>query len=116
MRVLVVEDDLLYQQAIRKAFDKAHLKIVHISSNCKDAKEYAGKFDAAVVDISLGDGNGLDLVEDHLKQFQKPIIFYSDTTYEKYVERARALGAALCSKNSSINQLVAQVKKSQIIG
>ena len=113
MDILVVEDDLIYQQAITKAFKKAELNIVHLSSNCQDAREYEGKFDAAVVDISLGDGSGLDLVEEHLKQFQKPIIFYSDTTLEDYIKRAQQLGAALCSKNAAISKLVTQVKKTK---
>lgn len=66
-KILVVEDELLLNKQITGYLGKHNANVVNVDS-FTEAKSILGKqtFDFALVDMNLGDGNGLDLLRDQL--------------------------------------------------
>ena len=64
MRILVVEDDALVADAIRRGLDKAGYAVDHVDSAEHAASALAAEsFDLAVVDIGLPGADGLTLLQ-----------------------------------------------------
>jgi CheY-like chemotaxis protein len=61
LRVLVVDDDSAVRSMIATALELQGAR-VHASPSCEDARTVEGDFDLALVDLSLGDGRGDELI------------------------------------------------------
>lgn len=98
IRVFVADDHPAIQEALRDAIGEAmDMEICGTSPSVEEALQKIGKYrpDVAVVDISLKDGHGLDL----LRQIQETwpdveAIVYSMYDEEVYAERAVYAGAS----------------------
>jgi len=69
--ILLVDDHALLRQGLRRAFDQTDdLLVVAEASGLAQARvlEHSHRPDVAVVDINLGDGNGIDFVSDMRKR------------------------------------------------
>lgn len=64
LSILLIEDDKLISRAWSLGLNQSGYQVVSASS-LKTAKDLLSqrKFDAAIVDVNLGDGNGLDLLK-----------------------------------------------------
>jgi two-component system, OmpR family, response regulator len=63
MRILVVEDDALVRDAVRRALVAAGFAVDHVpSAEAADAALLASHFDVAVLDIGLPGDDGLQLM------------------------------------------------------
>lgn len=92
MRVLVIEDDHLLARAVARVL-APYGYAVTIVHDCASARA-AEPVDAAIVDIDLPDGNGVDLADELLQAGRIHVsVFFSATTDTKTIERAKARGA-----------------------
>ena len=98
-RVLIVDDHPLMRQAVREiVLEDSNLQICGEAANVQSAMELAGRLlpELAIVDISLGTGNGLELIR-QLKAADPAIrilvlSMHDEATYAERVVRAGAHG------------------------
>lgn len=89
MKILIIEDDLSFQEILRKTLEKERY-IVEVAPNYRTGliklSDYT--YDCILLDINLPDGNGLDLLRE-LKEMKKTgslIIISARDTIEDKVE------------------------------
>jgi DNA-binding NtrC family response regulator len=76
-RLLIVDDDISLRTALFKFFQRLDYQVITASS-LKEAKNFSGSqniFDLAIIDLSLQDGSGLELVK-HIRQAQPQCILF----------------------------------------
>jgi DNA-binding NarL/FixJ family response regulator len=120
--VFIVDDHELVRQGLRQLIEgEIDLKLCGEASNVSDALKMRSslKPDVAIVDISLPDGNGLDLIKQlHSWLPKMHIIALSMHDDEIYAERALNNGASgYINKQDSAKQLligIRQVLKNKI--
>jgi DNA-binding NarL/FixJ family response regulator len=121
-KVFIVDDHELVRQGLRQLIDgEVDLKLCGEASNVDEALKMRALInpDVAIVDISLPDGNGLDLIKKlHYWKPQMQIIALSMHDDELYAERAINNGASgYINKQDSAQKLllgIREVIKNQI--
>ncbi|MBA6263792.1 response regulator transcription factor [Colwellia sp. Bg11-12] len=121
-KVFIVDDHELVRQGLRQLIDgEVDLKLCGEASNVDEALKMRSLInpDVAIVDISLPDGNGLDLIKKlHYWKPQMQIIALSMHDDELYAERAINNGASgYINKQDSAQKLllgIREVIKNQI--
>lgn len=113
MRVLLVEDDRVLAQSLKKFLEMNGIK-VELAYSFSDAVDLLErkKYDLYVLDVNLGDGDGIDLLED-LRRFKDdtPTIFISALTDIKNVTRGFNAGAEdYIKKPFDPEELVVRIK------
>lgn len=109
MRILLIEDEDLLARNISRALQRVEA-VVRRAGNAEAAREAlaAGDYDLVIADISLGDGDGLDLLGAAAPILgQTPVIVM--TGQDSVVNRSRAEGlsvAAFLSKPFALARLV----------
>jgi len=109
MRLLLIEDEDLLARNISRALQRAGAEVQR-AGNAATAREAlaAGNYDLVIADISLGDGNGLDLLAEASPVLgQTPVIVM--TGQDSVLNRSRAEGlsvAAFLSKPFALARLV----------
>ena len=104
-RVLLVEDDPVIARGLDRRFRSTGLE-VELASTLQEALSVAGHFDAAVIDLHLPDGSGLQL-HDALSaggRLERAIFFSATTIQEEREEAARR--GEFVPKDASVDQLV----------
>ncbi len=114
IRVLLVDDHSLIRSALRLLFERDPcIEIVHECASVQEVRQtqsVAHKWDVVLLDLSLRDGSGLDLVEE-LSLLGKVIVLTMHVE-SAYLARAVALGASgFLVKDSSPEDLIAIVKR-----
>jgi len=94
IRVLVVDDHPTVLQGLGRLLEPEGIMVCAEAGNCADALASAKEqhFDMALVDLSLGDEDGIPLIADLDKQ-ALPSLAYSIHEDEHHVKRAIAAGA-----------------------
>lgn len=113
MRVLLVEDDRVLAQSLKKFLEMNGIK-VELAYSFSDAVDLLErkKYDLYVLDVNLGDGDGIELLED-LRRFKDdtPTIFISALTDIKNVTRGFNAGAEdYIKKPFDPEELVVRIK------
>jgi CheY-like chemotaxis protein len=93
--VLVVEDDPVIRRSLIRALasDGFSAQAVH---TCSAARELAGRFDWAVLDVDLTDGTGTQLASELLSRgMTSNIVFFTGSNDRTLLARARGLGQLL---------------------
>ncbi len=94
-RVLLVEDDRILAQSLAKYLEMSgfDVTVAYSFSNAVDELERR-KFDVYILDVNLGDGDGIELLED-LRNFRDdtPTIFISALTDIQTITRGFNAGA-----------------------
>ncbi len=91
--LLVVEDDQVDLQAFKRLVKSKHLPyIVTFASSIKEAKRHLAdnKFDLILLDYNLGDGTGLEILEEIKRT---PIVFVTGSGDEETAVHAMKMGA-----------------------
>ena len=108
-RVLLIDDHPLFRQGIRLALEgDGEFRIAAEAATVADAKAAAGdRFDVAVVDISLPDGSGIDLISWLRHEYPNlPILVMSMHDSAEFVRNAFRCGATgYLTKGSSASEL-----------
>ena len=100
MNILIVEDEPLVAQGIKRTLSKCEItNLIEIANNFKEAEQkinFNATFDLILLDIFLGKNslNGLDLCETIRKKNSRiPIIILTAAQSLRFLERAFKLGA-----------------------
>ncbi|WP_168427363.1 response regulator [Candidatus Colwellia aromaticivorans] len=115
-KVFIVDDHELVRQGLRQLIEgEIDLKLCGEAANVSDALKMRSSLrpDVAIVDISLPDGNGLDLIKQlHSWQPQMRIIALSMHDDELYAERAINNGASgYINKQDSAQKLLVGIRQ-----
>lgn len=100
MRILLIEDEDLLARNIARALDRIGADVWRAATSAAAREALAsGGYDLVIADISLGDGNGLDLLDEAAPRLrQTPVIVM--TGQDSVVNRSRAerlsVSAFLC--------------------
>jgi DNA-binding NarL/FixJ family response regulator len=96
-RILIVDDHPLFREGLRQLIDhEADLKVCGESPDAESAREAIAQLkpDLAIVDISLGGANGIDLIKSLKAEHEElPVLVVSMHDESLYAERALRAGA-----------------------
>lgn len=113
MQILLVEDDELIAKALTYSFKQNEYNLVH-KTNIKDTSNFLQneKIEFIILDISLPDGNGLDLYNNIIKKLNIPTIFLTAKDDEETIVKGLELGAEdYITKPFSTKELIVRMKK-----
>jgi two-component system, NarL family, invasion response regulator UvrY len=116
IKILVVDDHSIVREGLKQILaDSAEMVVAGEASSGQEAmqKIRAGGFDMVIMDISLPDRNGLEILEQVKVIFPKlPILILSMHAEEQYATRAFKAGASgYLTKESASEQLIAAIHK-----
>jgi DNA-binding NarL/FixJ family response regulator len=116
IKILVVDDHSIVREGLKQILaDSAEMIVAGEASSGQEAmqKIRAGGFDMVVMDISLPDRNGLEVLE-QVKAFSPKlqVLILSMHAEEQYATRAFKAGASgYLTKESASEQLIAAIQK-----
>jgi len=115
-KVFIVDDHELVRQGLRQLINgEVDLQVCGEASSVKDALQMRTSLspDVAIIDISLPDGNGLDLIKQlHNWKPHMQIIAFSMHDDELYAERALNNGAkGYINKQASAQKLLVAIRQ-----
>lgn len=113
MQILLVEDDELIAKGLTYSFKQNEYNLVH-KTNIKDTSNFLQneKIEFIILDISLPDGNGLDLYNNIIKKLNIPTIFLTAKDDEETIVKGLELGAEdYITKPFSTKELIVRMKK-----
>lgn len=116
MNIALTDDHEIIREGLKKILTKqADLKIVAEAANAKELETLLEKEDVDLVmlDISLPDKSGLDIIKDIKKRFSDvKILMFSIYPDEKFAKRALGMGAdGYLSKNAKPSEIINAVRK-----
>lgn len=107
-RLLVVEDDVTVARALSRTLARRGFSVA-LARSCSAARALAQRFDFAVLDLDLPDGNGVDLARALLDAEKvRSVLFFTGSREPALLGRARALGLVIM-KSSGSAEVLAQL-------
>lgn len=109
-RILIIDDHAIVRDGLKRTFEsQSYVVAFGEASTRSEALQLAREqdWDLAVLDLSLGEENGLDVLKD-LKQIipRLPVLIFSMHAEEQYARRAFTAGASgYLTKDSSTAEL-----------
>lgn len=113
MDILLVEDNLNIIKGLKYSFDKNNYNLIY-KTTINDAKKWLenNQVNLIILDITLPDGNGLDLYEDTIKSLNIPTIFLTARDDEETIVKGLNIGAEdYITKPFSTKELLARINK-----
>lgn len=113
MVILLIEDNFSIVRGLEYAF-VSNGYVFHACGSVKETKKYlsSSTADLIVLDITLPDGNGLNLYEEYLSPKQIPTIFLTAEDDEEIIVKGLNLGADdYITKPFSTKELLARVNR-----
>lgn len=113
MKILLVEDDEMIGKGLIYTFEQNRHEIV-CKTSVKATKEFlnTSKPDFIILDITLPDGNGLELYESTISSLKIPTIFLTAKDDENNVVKGLELGAEdYITKPFFVKELLARINK-----
>jgi ActR/RegA family two-component response regulator len=105
-RLLVVEDDVTVARALSRTLARRGFSVA-IARSCAAARALAQRFDFAVLDLDLPDGNGVDLARHLIASGRVPsVLFFTGTSDAALLSRARRVGSVIM-KSSGTSPILA---------
>lgn len=110
-KILIVEDQKIIIKSLELNLGKNY-EVSSLSSFAQAANFDVSKYDLALIDISLGDGSGLDLYEIFKEYKDIPIIFLTANDEETTIVKALDMGADdYITKPFTLGELNARIRK-----
>jgi ActR/RegA family two-component response regulator len=105
-RLLVVEDDVTVARALSRTLARRGFSVA-IARSCTAARALAGRFDFAILDLDLPDGNGVDLAHHLIANDRVPsVVFFSGTNDAALLAHARRVGTVVI-KSAGTSEILA---------
>jgi len=104
MKILIIEDEILIQQSLKKLLVKRGIE-VDVSSDGKNAISliYQNKYDRIICDLMLHDITGFDIIEESKKIYtvddiKKIFIIMTAYSSQQVLEKAKQYGCKILNK------------------
>lgn len=114
MNILLVEDNITTVKGLKYAFEKNNYNLAY-TTTIFDANNYLknnSNIDLIILDITLPDGNGIQLFEEKIKKLEIPTIFLTAKDDEETVVKGLTIGAEdYITKPFSTKELLARINK-----
>ena len=114
MNILLVEDNITIVKGLKYAFEKNNYNLAY-TTTIFDANNYLknnSNIDLIILDITLPDGNGIQLFEEKIKKLEIPTIFLTAKDDEEPVVKGLTIGAEdYITKPFSTKELLARINK-----
>lgn len=114
MNILLVEDNITIVKGLKYAFEKSNYNLAY-TTTIFDANNYLknnSNIDLIILDITLPDGNGIQLFEEKIKKLEIPTIFLTAKDDEETVVKGLTIGAEdYITKPFSTKELLARINK-----
>ena len=113
MLILLVEDNLRVADGLKYTLTQNNYKVVN-AFTFKETKEYLinNKPDLIILDITLPDGNGIELYENIIKEKNIPTIFLTARDDEETIVKGLNIGAEdYMTKPFSTKELLARINR-----
>ena len=114
MNILLVEDTESIIKGLKYSFEKNNYNLT-VKTTVKDSKDYLASnsdIDLVILDITLPDGNGLDLFTETIKSLNIPTIFLTAKDDEDDIVKGFDVGAEdYITKPFSTKELMARVNR-----
>ncbi len=113
MKILLVEDDEIIGKGLIYTFEQNGYEVT-CKTTVKSVKEFINfsKPDLIILDITLPDGNGLELYESTISKLNIPTIFLTAKDDENNVVKGLELGAEdYITKPFFVKELLARINK-----
>lgn len=114
MNILLVEDNITNVKGLKYAFEKNNYNLAY-TTTIFDANNYLknnSNIDLIILDITLPDGNGIQLFEEKIKKLEIPTIFLTAKDDEETVVKGLTIGAEdYITKPFSTKELLARINK-----
>lgn len=114
MNILLVEDNITIIKGLKYAFEKNNYNLAY-TTTIFDANNYLknnSNIDLIILDITLPDGNGIQLFEEKIKKLEIPTIFLTAKGDEETVVKGLTIGAEdYITKPFSTKELLARINK-----
>ena len=105
-RLLVVEDDVTVARALSRTLARAGFTVA-IARSCAAARALAQRFDFAIFDLDLPDGNGVDLARELIAGGRVPsVVFFTGSSDTALLARARRIGTVFI-KSAGVGEILA---------
>lgn len=115
-RVLIIDDQKDVRAMVAIVLRVHHFEVVEAETGAAGLKAFAeGSFDAAIVDIFLGDTSGIDVINSLRERVPAlPVIAVSGMTTFDFMEQSPHLGNVAClQKPFRPNDLLQALRKAQ---
>lgn len=112
MKILLIEDNNTVRSSLTYLLKENSYKVIE-ASNYKEARQKLIELpDFIILDISLPDGNGLDLYKEHIKELNIPTIFLTAKDDEETIVKGLTIGAEdYITKPFSSKELLIRISK-----
>lgn len=115
MNILLIEDNITIIKGLKYSFEKNNYNLIY-KTTIKDAKNYLNEnfnvVDLIILDITLPDGNGIELYENLIKKLNILTIFLTAKDDEETVVRGLTIGAEdYITKPFSTKELLTRINK-----
>lgn len=114
MNILLVEDNITIVKGLKYVFEKNNYNLAY-TTTIFDANNYLknnSDIDLIILDITLPDGNGIQLFEEKIKKLEIPTIFLTAKDDEETVVKGLTIGAEdYITKPFSTKELLARINK-----
>ena len=114
MDILLIEDNLAIIKGLTYSLKKNNFKLF-TKTNIKDSIPFINSgenIDLIILDLTLPDGNGLDLFEKHIGKREIPTIILTANDDENNIVKGLNIGAEdYMTKPFSTNELIARMNK-----
>lgn len=112
MKILLVEDNNSVREGLVYLLKENKYQVIE-ASNYKEGRENLNKdLDFIILDISLPDGNGLDLYKSYIKDLNIPTIFLTAKDDEETIVKGLTIGAEdYITKPFSSKELLVRISK-----
>lgn len=114
MNILLVEDNITIVKGLEYFFEKNKYNLTY-KTNVKDTVDYINtnkNIDLVILDVSLPDGNGFVLFDEHIEKLNIPTIFLTAKDDENDIVHGLNIGAEdYITKPFSTKELFARINK-----
>ena len=113
MKILLVEDNLNIRESLEYSFKIKKIDLVSVP-DVKSTLQYLenNKVALIILDVTLPDGNGIDLYKDYIKDMEIPVIFLTARDSEEDIVNALDMGASdYLTKPFRTGELIARINK-----
>lgn len=114
VRIMVVEDHVSIRQALTHMLNlEPGFSVVSQAGSLAEARGALVEVDVVILDLTLPDGNGIELMKDlhDLKQDTMVLVLSASTSYRQYARAIEEGAAGVMHKSASMEEIIDAVHR-----